>query len=87
MDYWSKFGISLDTLKIFGVKAARTIFRDSDLYMRSTKQNPIFVYKFLSSNYKFYRPLSPDKKKKWAGNSTAEDIGGLAQLPKKNIIT
>lgn len=32
---------------------------------------------------KLYRPLSPDKKKKWYGNADLEDVGGYNILNKK----
>lgn len=84
--YWKTYGITKPLLEKYSVYPVRTVFRNESLYMRSTKINPIYGYKFSSGTVKLYRPLSPDKSKKWRGNSTAKDIGGLPQLNSKGII-
>lgn len=61
-EYWEKFKIPMSIVQKYAV-AARTIFRNEDLYARSTKANPIFIYKFISGNIKWYRPLAEKKKK------------------------
>jgi hypothetical protein len=35
---------------------------------------------------KLYRPLSPDKRKKWGGNSNAHDVGGINQVSSKGVL-
>lgn len=82
--YWEKFKIPMSIVSKYA-QLARTVFRNEDLYARSTKTNPIFIYKFISGNIKLYRPLA-EKKKKWGGNSNASDIGGFLQLPRKGVV-
>lgn len=84
--YFERYGISGKTLEKYNVKLARTIFKNGTLYMRSTASNPVFVYNFPSKRIKIYRPLSPEKAKKWGGNSTASDVSGITQLPKKGVL-
>lgn len=79
-EYWKDFYIGLNTLKKFKVEAGSRVYRNDKLYLRTTKDNPVFIYNFPSGNIKIYRPLSQDRKKKWYGNSNASDIGGYLQL-------
>lgn len=85
-DYWSRYNISEQTLKLFRVSYAKTLYINGDLAGRSTSANPIFIYNFESERIKIYRPLTPDRKKKWGGNSNMNDIGGLSCLPKKGTV-
>lgn len=80
--YWDSYKIPREVVDRYTFKA-RTVYRNETYWGRSTAANPIYVYAFVSGRYKLYRPKSPESSRKWAGNSTAEDIGGLAQLPKK----
>lgn len=84
-DYWQGFHIPLAIVKMYA-KLAKSVYLNETYSSRSTRTNPVFAYRFPSGNIKLYRPLSPDKEKKWGGNSTSEDIGGLMQLPKKGTI-
>ncbi len=61
--YWDKYKIPHNIVRAYAVQA-RTVYRNEEYYARSTKSNPIFVYKFKSGNIKMYRPLSPDPLKK-----------------------
>jgi hypothetical protein len=55
------------------------------LWGESTIYDPIFYWKFPSGNYKFYRPLCKDKKRKWISNiSKATDMQGYEQCDIKN---
>lgn len=85
-NYWDRYKITTNTLQRFGVHQLDKVFRNDKIYLKNTKENPIFSYYFPSGRIKIYRPLSPDKKKKWYGNSTMEDIGGYKQLPKKGVV-
>lgn len=80
--YWNSYRIPEEVVDRYTF-LARTVYRNESYWGRSTAGNPIFIYPFTSGRMKIYRPKSPDSTKKWAGNSTAEDVGGLAQLPKK----
>lgn len=85
-DYWEKFGITPSTLKKFNVRYVRTLYKNESVAGRSTANNPIFLYTFVSKRVKIYRPLSPDKSKKWGGNALMEDIGGIHCLAKKGTV-
>lgn len=86
LTYWTRHGISLNTLIKFGVGVAKSVYRNDVLFWRTTKNNPIYTYLFPSGNVKLYRPLSPDKDKKWYGNSNGGDIAGMLQLPRKGTV-
>lgn len=85
-DYWQSFGITPATLKRFNVRYARTVYKNETVSARSTPNNPIFVYTFPSKRTKIYRPLTPEKAKKWGGNSIMTDIGGINCLAKKGVV-
>jgi len=85
-NYWNQFGVTLATLKRFNVRYVRTLYKNECVAGRSTANNPIFLYTFISKRVKIYRPLSPDKTKKWGGNATMDDIGGINCLPKKGTL-
>jgi len=82
LQYWNQFGITEEILTKFDVYAVDKVYVNKKMVARSTKKNPIYCYNFPFSNrVKIYRPLSPDKKKKWFSNTTSEDIFGSLQLP------
>lgn len=81
--YFHKFGISTETLIRYKVYPVKTVYLNEEMIAKTTKDNPIFAYIFKSGNTKFYRPLTKEKSKKWAGNSNATDIFGIDQLPRK----
>jgi hypothetical protein len=83
-EYWDKFKIPLDIAAKFAF-LAKSVYKNETFYARSTKANPIFVYKFTSGHMKLYRPLA-EKGKKWTGNSDANDVGGFYQLPRKGVL-
>jgi hypothetical protein len=85
MYYWDKYKIPKHIVAKYSF-FAKNIYRNEEYWARSTKNNPIFVYKFPSGNIKIYRPLSVDKSKKWGGNANTKDIGGLFQLPQKGSV-
>jgi len=82
--YWDiyKIPVSIAAKYCF---LAKSVYRNETFWGRSTKTNPIFVYKFISGNLKLYRPLA-EKAKKWAGNANAGDVGGFFQLQKKGVL-
>lgn len=82
MFYFNKYKIPKQIVAKYTL-LAKTIYRNEEYYGRSTANNPAFIYKFPSGNIKIYRPLSPDKSKKWGGNANTKDIGGMFQLPRK----
>lgn len=82
MKYFSKYKIPKEIVGKYTL-LAKTIYRNEEYYGRTTANNPAFIYKFPSGNIKIYRPLSPDKSKKWGGNANTKDIGGMFQLTRK----
>ena len=80
--YWSEFGIDRELLERFNIRAVEEVFINRRRHWRSTGSNPIYGYYFPDTHHiKCYRPLEPDKKFKWIGNVTGEDIQGYEQLP------
>jgi len=84
-DYFKKFRISNEILKLYKVKAVKTLYVNEAVSKKSTKTNPIFAYTFPSGHFKFYRPLTKNDDK-WGGNSTINDVFGYYQLPQKSKI-
>lgn len=79
--YWSQFGISLKTLKKFGVSSIKYYLCNSVVKGVYKENNPMYAYK-VYDRFKIYRPLA-DKYTKWRNNLTPYDIQGYEQLPKK----
>mgnify|MGYP002468251228 FL=1 len=79
--YWSQFGISLKTLKKFGVSSIKYYLCDGVVKGVYKENNPMYAYK-VYNRFKIYRPLA-DKYTKWRNNLTPYDIQGYEQLPKK----
>lgn len=79
--YWSQFGISLKTLKKFGVSSIKYYLCDGVVKGVYKENNPMYAYK-VYDRFKIYRPLA-DKYTKWRNNLTEYDIQGLEQLPEK----
>ena len=84
LDYWKQYQISATTLNRFSVGAVKSILVDGKIKSRSTERNPIFIYK-LNENIKLYRPKE-SREKKWSGNATIKDVGGIRCLPKKGVL-
>ena len=82
--YWSQFGISLKTLKKFGVSSIKYYLCDGVVKGVYKENNPMYAYK-VYDRFKIYRPLA-DKYTKWRNNLTPYDIQGYEQLPKKELI-
>lgn len=85
MTYWNSFHIPKEVVSKYCFNA-KAIYLNQSLVSRATAQNPIYVYKAMSGHLKIYRPLSPDRAKKWGGNWDSSDIGGLYQLPKRGRV-
>lgn len=85
LKYWKAYHITIETLQKYNVYSTSKVFlfNNSQLELNTTKDNPIFAYKFGKDIYKIYRPLNPSKKGKFFSNVSSMDIQGLAQLPSK----
>ncbi len=79
IDFWSKFGISIETLKKYNVFSISKFFVNGIEKGQYKKDEPIYAYKVFDK-FKIYRPLSV-KSEKWRGNLGSLDIQGYEQLP------
>lgn len=83
-NYWKDYGIDMKTLRKFGVRNAKFIYRNKALVMKATRTNPVFVYTFYGTDkIKIYRPLARNSQYKWLGNISGDVWNGYHQLPKK----
>lgn len=80
IDYWSKFHISLKTLKKFDVHSIKYYLCNGIVKGIYKDDNPIYAYK-VYNHFKIYRPLG-DKYTKWRNDLEEYDIQGFKQLPK-----
>lgn len=83
LEYWHAYGIDRTVLDRFNVLNVRAFYVDKLLTGRATKDNPIFGYWLPSNNIKIYRPLHPNREKKWYGNTCVNDIFGYNALPEQ----
>jgi len=74
--YWSKYNISLETLKLFNVSSVAGLWINEKNLPIST---PCFSYYFGNGNYKILQPNSKDYK--WISNCNSNKIQGYQQLP------
>lgn len=81
IDFWSKFGISTETLKLFKVYPISKLFINDKLKDVYSDSEPMYAYKVFDK-FKIYKPLS-NKLNKWRGNLSILDIHGFEQLPEK----
>lgn len=79
--YWSQFGITIDTLKKFNVSSIKYYLCNGIVKAIYKDTNPMYAYK-VYNHFKIYRPLA-DKYTKWRNNLQEYDIQGFQQLPKK----
>lgn len=79
--YWAQFGISLKTLKKFGVSSIKYYLCNGVVKGIYKDENPMYAYK-VYDHFKIYKPLA-DKYTKWRNNLTENDIQGYEQLPEK----
>lgn len=79
--YWSDFHINKKTLLKYNVTEVTSIYFNGTLKYRGTSTNPIFAYNFPSGRFKWYRPKTNVKWKKWGGTATQWDVQGIEQLP------
>lgn len=79
--YWSQFGITLNTLNKFNVSSIKYYLCNGVVKGIYKEDNPMFAYK-VYDHFKIYRPLA-DKYTKWRNNLSEADIQGFQQLPEK----
>lgn len=77
-DYWAQYGITVKTLKKFGVSPVVAVKVNWNWF--NYRQNePVYCYYFGEYMYKIYRPLAAEHR--WASNATSDVIQGWDQLP------
>jgi len=86
-EYWMQFGISLQTLQFFNVKACSHVYLnkgDKHYVFEYKNSNPLYSYKFFknATEYlKIYNPYSITKEGKWLTNVGSDCLQGYDQLP------
>jgi hypothetical protein len=84
--FWAQYGITIETLDIFKVKAVSTyqsITKDGKPYSGNSKtDDPIFAYSYRSAN-KLYQPKSEKYRFKFLGKKDPDFVFGFDQLPEK----
>ena len=86
-DYWLQYGISLQTLQFFNVKAVSHVYLvkgDKHYVFEYKNSSPLYSYKFFknSTEYlKIYNPYSITKEGKWLSNVGSDCLQGYDQLP------
>lgn len=80
--YWSQFGITINTLKKFNVSSIKYYLCNGIVKAIYKDTNPMYAYK-VYNHFKIYRPLA-DKYTKWRNNLTEIDIQGYEQLPESS---
>lgn len=78
-EYWKRYGISLDTLKLYGVKCIKYVYYNSRLWMESSAHSPIYIYQ-IQDQIKIYKPLTL-KGYKWSGNMKSYTLLGIDLIP------
>jgi hypothetical protein len=87
-EYWMQYGISLQTLQFFNVKACSHVYLnkgDKHYVFEYKNSNPLYSYKFFKNNteyLKIYNPYSITKEGKWLSNVGSDCLSGYDQLPK-----
>jgi hypothetical protein len=91
-EYWMQFGISLQTLQFFNVKACSHVYLnkgDKHYVFEYKNSNPLYSYKFFKNNteyLKIYNPYSITKEGKWLSNVGSDCLQGYDQLPETGDI-
>jgi hypothetical protein len=81
IDYWSRYGISLELLKRFQVMPVAEMQPKPGFILNSIPANPIFAYQANATCSKIYQPYSTKFKFQWVGNHPSDWIFGYKQLP------
>jgi|19_taG_2_1085344.scaffolds.fasta_scaffold00231_25 hypothetical protein len=78
-EYWSQYGITCKTLKLFNVAPLEAYFINNRCF-RLSKRSCVYCYYF--GNYK-YKILQPTSNLKWLSNASFDIIQGWHMLPEK----
>jgi hypothetical protein len=88
LNYWKRFYIDSFLLKLYDVKAAKTVLYKKDRDDINEQPKPIKFYKdsdiiiryLVNGEYKIYKPLTKNKKDKWLSTFDYRCIFGFSQL-------
>jgi len=89
LEYWNKYGITLDLLKLYKVFAVQYAYNNDLLWYNYNKLNPCYAYLMenldkTDYSFKLYKPLEIEKRKKWKTNANSyKYIQGYHNLPDK----
>lgn len=64
LKYFHEFSITNPTLEAYKVFPAKTVYKNSKVMARSTKDDPVFIYIMPSGRVKIYRPLTSNSENK-----------------------
>lgn len=83
LKFWKKFGISYETLQLFGVVSVKHVYVDKCLIQTSSNKQFIFAWFFKKTNHiKVYIPgMKEGEKSQWISNCSIEDIQGEHMVP------
>ena len=81
IDFWLKYKISKDTLKLYKVFPIHTFWVNEIQSFIYTNKEPMYAYS-IYNKFKIYRPYSK-RMEKWRNNCSSYDIQGLEQLVDK----
>lgn len=79
LDFWKRYGITPQALAEYDVKSLEW-YVISGFKVKAKLSDPIFMYDYRNGGYKFYRPLTENRKYKFLSNTFATDVFGLNQL-------
>lgn len=91
-EYWMQYGISLQTLQFFNVKACSHVYLnkgDKHYVFEYRNSNPLYSYRFFKNAveyFKIYNPYSTTKEGKWLTNVGSDCLQGYDQLPETGDI-
>ena len=85
LEYWKPYNINWEVLALYNVRPLRW-FMIGGFKIKSTPMDPIFCYDYDNGGYKFYRPLTKQKKWKFLCNTFSTDVFGLNQLSQNEEI-
>ena len=83
LDWWNKFGISLQTLKKFRVFSCKNIWLNGHLFHLETQNQLIFgYYGGIKDGVEQWKIYFPSRKWKWINNRDSTQLQGARNLPK-----
>jgi hypothetical protein len=81
--FWEEFGISYETLQLFGVVSVKFVYVNKRLIRTSDKNTFIFAWNFSKTNHiKVYIPsIDGEGKSEWISNCSLDDVQGEDMFP------